>query len=67
VVSHSTVPVSWLTATISPVPVTAVPGLDRHVRVPELLLLLGQPPAIRPAATTSAALRHVVAGGKRSP
>jgi len=37
------------------VPVTAVPDLDGHARVLELLLLLEQPPAIRPAATTSAA------------
>jgi|ERR1700691_1311057 hypothetical protein len=39
------------------VPVTAVPRLDGHVSVLELLvlLLLPEQPAIRPAATTSAA------------
>jgi hypothetical protein len=40
------------------VPVTAVPCLDGHVSVLELLLLLlllPEQPAIRPAATTSAA------------
>jgi hypothetical protein len=39
------------------VPVTAAPCLDGHDTVPELLLLLllEQPPAIRPIATTRAA------------
>ena len=37
-------------------PVTAAPRLDGHVSAPELpLLLFEQPPAIRLAATTSAA------------
>ena len=47
------------------VPVTAVPCLDGHARVLELLLLLlEQPPAIRPAATTSAA---PATAGRRPP
>src|ERR1700719_964836 len=45
------------------VPVTAVPGLDGHARVPELLLLPEQP-AISPAATTSAA---ITSAGRRGP
>ena len=52
------------------VPVTAVPRLDGHASVLELLellellLLLEQPPAIRPATTTSAA---PATAGRRAP
>ncbi len=47
------------------VPVTAVPRLDGHASVLELLLLLlEQPPAIRPAVTTSAA---PATAGRRAP
>ena len=49
-------PAAGLPVAAGAVPVTAVPCLDGQARVLELLLLLlEQPPAIRPAATTTAA------------